>query len=141
MAERSNYRTKAHEELIAYLVATPGEHHTAAEIKAHFAEKGEPFGTATIYRHLERLADEGYIRKYYIGTGDSACYSFEKSAEACSSHFHCKCETCGKLIHLDCDELNEMKSHLLKHHGFEWNAGKTVFYGTCERCRKGKEAE
>ena len=31
----------------------------------------------------------------------------------------------------------EIRTHLLKHHGFAWNAGKTVFYGLCDQCRKG----
>lgn len=136
MAERANYRTKAREELLAYLKATPGEHHTAAGIKAYFAEKGKPIGTATIYRRLEQFAEEGLIRKYTIGPGDSACFAYEESSEACSSHFHCKCVQCGKLIHLDCEALKEIRSHLLEHHGFDWNAGETVFYGTCDRCRK-----
>ncbi len=136
MAERSGYRTKARDELLAYLKANPGKHHTAAEIKAFFAEKGEPFGTATIYRHLERFTDEGIIRKYVIGPGCCTCYAFEEPVGTCAGHFHCKCEKCGELIHLDCKELNEIRSHLLDHHGFDWNAGKTVFYGTCDRCRK-----
>lgn len=136
MGERSKYCTRAHEELLSYLKATPGEHHTAAEIKAYFAEQGEPFGTATIYRHLERFVDEGLVRKYVIGPSESACYSFEEPSVACSAHFHCKCEKCGKLIHLDCNDLNEIKTHLLEHHGFSWNAGKTVFYGICEQCRE-----
>ena len=139
MAERSGYRTKAHAELLSYLKATPGVHHTAAEVRKHFAQEGNPFSTATVYRQLERFVDEGIIRKYVIGAGDSACYTYEEARGECSSHFHCKCEQCGRLIHLDCDELNEMKEHLLRHHGFAWNAGKTVFYGICEACRQETE--
>ena len=135
MAAKTGYRTKAQEELLAYLRATPGIHHTAAELKEHFADEGSPIGTATIYRQLERFVDEGHVQKYVIGTGDSACYAFVGEAPTASPHFHCKCERCGSLIHLDCDELRDMQTHLLEHHGFAWNAGKTVFYGLCERCR------
>ena len=136
VAGKTGYRTKAQAELLAYLQATPGVHHTANELKEHFAAEGTPIGTATIYRRLEQFVDEGKIRKYVIGTGDSACYTYEEETSHCAEHFHCKCERCDRLIHLDCDELNEIRTHLLAHHGFAWNAGKTVFYGICEQCRK-----
>ena len=133
---RTGYKTRAQEELFAYFRETPGVHHTANELKAYFAHKGTPIGTATIYRQLERFVEEGRIHKYFMGTGESACYALEETAEACSSHFHCKCELCGSLIHLECEEMKEMQEHLLDHHGFAWNPGKTVFYGLCDQCRK-----
>ena len=37
---------------------------------------------------------------------------------------------------MDCEELAAIREHLLAHHGFQWNAGKTVFYGICEKCRQ-----
>ena len=134
VAGKTGYRTKAQAELLAYLQATPGVHHTATELKEHFAAEGTPIGTATIYRRLERFVDEGKIRKYVIGTGDSACYTYEEETSCCAEHFHCKCEKCGKLIHLDCDELNEMQSHLKAEHRFALDPVRTVFYGLCEQC-------
>ena len=49
--------------------------------------------------------------------------------------FHCKCEKCGKLIHLHCEELQEIQSHLLGEHGFQLDPRRTVLYGLCEGCR------
>ena len=135
MAKRSSYRTRAQEKLLDYLKTTPGQHHTAAEIKEHFSFEEKPIGMATIYRQLERFVDEGMIRKYILGPGDSACYAYTEDQQ-CASHFHCKCEACGRLIHLDCEELREIQAHLLEHHGFSWDAGKTVFYGICDQCRE-----
>ncbi len=136
MAASTGYRTEAQEKLLAYLQATPGVHHTAAELKEHFEQEGTPIGTATIYRQLERFVNEGRILKYHLGAGESACYAFTDPAAPYSSRFHCKCERCGRLVHLDCEELREIQAHLLEHHGFAWNAGKTVFYGLCDQCRK-----
>lgn len=134
MAERTHYRTQARKELLNLLKKTPGRHFTAAEIKACFAAENKPIGTATIYRQLERFVEEGSIRKYVLGPGECACYAYTEDRE-CASHFHCVCETCGKLIHLDCDELRDIQAHLSEHHGFTWDSGKTVFYGICEQCR------
>ncbi len=135
MGNKTTYRTRAQEELLTYLKTAPGQHHTAAEIREHFAGQERPIGTATIYRQLERFVQEGSVRKYVIGPGECACYAYAEDQQ-CASHFHCRCDVCGRLIHLDCDELREIQTHLLEHHGFAWNAGKTVFYGICDQCRK-----
>ncbi len=135
MASRTTYRTRAQEELLTFLKTRPGRHHTAAEIKEHFAEQEKPIGTATIYRQLERFVEEGCVCKYLVGPGECACYAYVEEQQ-CASHFHCRCDVCGKLIHLDCDELREIQGHLLSRHGFAWDAGKTVFYGVCDQCRK-----
>ncbi len=134
MAERTAYRTRAREELLNYLKTEPGRHFTAQEIRDHFAAENMPIGTATIYRRLERFVEEGVVRKYVLGPGERVCYAFTEDRQ-CDSHFHCKCVVCGKLIHMDCDELREIQAHLLSSHGFCWDAAKTVFYGTCEQCR------
>ncbi len=135
MTGKTTYRTRAQEELLNLLKTTPGQHHTVMEIRDHFAGENHPIGTATIYRQLERFVSEGSVHKYVMGPGECACYAYEEDHH-CESHFHCKCDVCGRLIHLDCDELREMQNHLLEHHGFTWNTGKTVFYGICDQCRK-----
>jgi ABC-type Zn uptake system ZnuABC Zn-binding protein ZnuA len=50
--------------------------------------------------------------------------------------YHCKCEKCGKLIHLQCDEVENLRKHMMEHHSFEMNPVRTVFYGICSDCRK-----
>ena len=133
---KTTYRTKQQDELLSYLREHPGVHHTAAQIKEYFAQRQRNIGTATIYRQLERFVEDGTVRKYLLETGDSACYEYAgEKTPACSSHFHCKCEKCGRLIHLDCDELQEIRHHLQEHHGFAWDSGRTVFYGVCDRCQ------
>lgn len=50
--------------------------------------------------------------------------------------YHCKCEKCGKLIHLQCNEVESLKQHMMEHHGFEMDSLRTVFYGICSECKK-----
>ncbi len=141
MGSRSTYRTRQQDELISYLRSNPGKHHTAAQIRDHFSQNDRAIGTTTIYRQLERFVEDGTVRKYMLETGDSACYEYVEQGCKCCSHFHCKCEKCGKLIHLECDELKEIREHLLVHHGFQWDSGRTVFYGICEECSNSEETE
>lgn len=133
---RETYRTRQQEELRRILEQMPGKHYTAAQLRELLAKEGRSIGLATIYRQLERLMNEGSVRKYLLETGDSACYEYVGEHAECAEHFHCKCEQCGRLIHMDCDELTAIRQHMLEHHGFTWNTGKTVFYGICDQCRE-----
>ena len=42
------YRTRQQDELLEYLKQTPGVHHTAAQIRDHFAGREQAIGSATI---------------------------------------------------------------------------------------------
>ena len=63
------YRTRQQDELLEYLKETPGMHHTAAQIRDHFAGREQSIGTATIYRRLERFVADGTVRKYLLDAG------------------------------------------------------------------------
>ncbi len=133
---RPKYKTKQRSILLEYLETVPGIHFTAGDVCSYFKEHGDPIGQATIYRQLESLVDEGIINKYIIDANSPACFEYVGSdahaeAEAC---FHCKCEKCGRLIHLHCDELKSIQAHLYDKHHFRLNPMRTVFYGLCEKC-------
>lgn len=122
--------------MLEYMSSLGGAHVTANQIMRHFEDDGVLVGMSTIYRHLEKLAADGKIRKYAITGGASACYQYISDAAKCGGHFHLLCEDCGVLIHLDCELLDEIESHLLSSHDFQLDMLKTVFYGKCEKCRK-----
>jgi Fur family ferric uptake transcriptional regulator len=131
----ANYRTRQGEEVLDYIRSLGGRHVTVSGVVRHFADGDEHIGQTTIYRHLERLAAEGTIRKYALGDGKSACYQYVDDRAACREHFHLVCERCGALIHVDCELLEQIRAHLLLEHKFRLDMLKTVFYGTCDACR------
>ena len=131
------YQTKQREILLDYLETIPGEHFTAGDICEYFKSRGTCIGQSTIYRQLEELVDEGLVNKFFLTPADPACFEYigknvHHDGETC---FHCECEKCGKLIHLHCDELVEIQTHLLQEHSFMLNPIRPVFYGLCESCR------
>ncbi len=139
MNSRSKYKTKQREILIRYLESVRGVHITAGDVADHFREQGSAIGQSTIYRQLESLVDEGVLNKYIIDGNSPACFEFigtdcHTEKETC---FHCKCEKCGKLIHLHCDELEEIQEHLYAEHRFRLDPLRTVFYGLCDECMQG----
>ncbi|MCR4742017.1 MAG: transcriptional repressor [Treponema sp.] len=136
------YKTKQQELLFTYLRQMQGKHFTAEDVRLHFEEKKISIGIATIYRQLEKLVADGKIQKYFIDDHSAAC--FEYAGEDCTEkeqHFHLKCELCGRLIHLECNELKELGGHLKTEHGFVINPLRTVFYGVCTDCLKKQEEE
>lgn len=135
--KKAPYKTKQMTELISYMKSVKGKHVTVNDICGHFKSKGIAVGTTTIYRHLDRMVEEGTAAKYIVDGTSSACFEYlgnhEKEASPC---YHCKCEKCGRLIHLHCEEIESFKRHMKEHHNFVIDAQRTVFYGVCEECAK-----
>ena len=133
------YKTKQREYILAFLQNSAGRHITVAELVRHLQDNETPVGTATVYRTLEQLVEEGIVRKYVLDGKSSACYQFlSGEPHACTEHFHLKCTQCGQLFHVSCDYLNQLGEHLLEHHGFVIDHTKTVLYGLCAACSKKK---
>ena len=131
------YKTRQKEELLAYLKTVPGRHVTAADVCAHFTAEGRPIGTTTVYRQLERMVQEGLVNKYFLDETTGACFEYIDAGSSCHHPvcYHCKCERCGRLFHLECGELSHLTEHLASEHGFQVDPFRTVFYGVCEACR------
>ncbi len=138
---KTKYITKQMLELKAYMQSVEGEHVTVNDISRHFEDKGISVGITTIYRNLEKLVEQGMVAKYTIDGTTGACFEYVGGDEDIKKHidnnscYHCKCEKCGKLIHLQCDEVEKLKKHMLEHHDFVLNPVRTVFYGICEECK------
>ena len=136
MNQRLKYKTKQQNLLVEYLKSVSGKHVTAYDVCNYAKEAGLSISKATIYRQLESLVGEGVLNKYIIDAGSPACFEYvgadaHADAEVC---FHCKCEVCGRLIHLHCEELEGIAEHLFSEHRFRLNPMRTVFYGLCEQC-------
>ncbi len=131
------YNTRQKEILIKFLRENSSEHITVQKICNFMNNAGTPVGTATIYRQLDRLVKQGIVKKYLIDERSGACYQYTGDMEKCCEHYHLKCVSCGKLIHLDCEFLHNINNHILEHHGFIVDNSKTVFYGRCSECLKG----
>lgn len=139
MQTKGSYKTRQGDELRMFLEQTPGQHITAGDVCEYFRRTGKSIGMATVYRQLERLVDEGVVAKYNIDASSPACFEYlgdHSGEEVC---YHCKCQICGKLIHMHCGELPQLQKHVLAHHGFAIDPVRTIFYGVCEECRGEKE--
>lgn len=142
MTTKPGYNTRQKEEILTYLQTIPGKHFTVNDVCAYFYGCGRTIGQTTVYRQLERMVDEGTVSKYIIDGNSPACFEYIGQGSHCDDIcFHAKCEKCGRLIHLHCEELSEIQEHLRAEHGFVMNPMRTVFYGICGDCRKLKVRE
>lgn len=133
------YQTRRHAEIVQCLQDAADRHLTAAQVTQYLHDAGSTVGAATVYRHLERLAADGTVRKFVTGQGAPACYQYADK-RLCDNHYHMRCVCCGKLIHLDCNAMREIADHIREHHRFELDLTRTVLYGRCAQC-SGQTAE
>lgn len=135
MSEKPQYHTRQYDLILSYLKTIPGKHVTVQDICEHFSGE-DHIGQTTVYRQMERLVASGLVQKYVLDTA-SACFEYvgPDSHNHDENCFHCKCKKCGKLIHLECEEIAQLESHILKAHNFTIDTTRTVFYGLCESCR------
>ena len=126
------YKTKQKESIYNYIKENRGGSFTVDELSDMLDKSGIKVGKTTVYRFLEALADKGEVKK--LKTDDKKSVSYEILSDGCDDHYHLKCIDCGKLIHADCDILNELAKHFFDVHNFTVDNKKTVIYGKCEKC-------
>ena len=137
MGDSMAYHTKQTDRVLQCL-RDAGGHMTAQDLIRALADAGRPVGSATVYRRLEHLVDEGLVRRFVVDEKTGACYQYAGEGGDCARHSHLKCVKCGTLIHLDCDFILELDSHIQREHGFRVDNARTVLYGDCAACAAGE---
>ena len=128
------YKTKQRDLILNYLIQNQDKHVTADNIIEYLKENNTPVGKSTVYRYLDALIEQNAIRKYHMEDGTSACYQLASQNPSCIEHYHFKCNKCGDLLHVSCDTIKSISSHIYEEHDFVLDSSKTVFYGRCGKC-------
>ena len=129
------YITKQKQLLEEFLKENESKDFSATQILSYLEKRGIVISRATIYRNLNKLEKEGVIRKYPLKKGKEAAFQFNGKDNACESHFHLKCLSCGMLYHLECGETEKLAEHIYNEHKFTISKGETVIYGFCNNCQ------
>jgi len=82
------------------------------------------------------MVESGLVQKI-VTDGEATCYQYIGD-EHCMrhAHFHLKCLSCGKLIHMECKLVQELAEHIHEEHNFDMQPLRTTFYGTCDACSR-----
>ncbi|MBR3641365.1 MAG: transcriptional repressor [Oscillibacter sp.] len=132
------YRTRQQQAVLDCFARRPDAARTAAEVAQELHESGQNVGLATIYRQLEKLEHAGEVHK--VVTPEGAFYRYCPHAKGHADCLLVRCEKCGRIEHVDCEELAKFAGHMAEHHRFRLDLRRTVLAGTCERCL-GEEAK
>lgn len=105
-------------------------------IKDIYESIKDEVGLTTIYRLVDKLVEENKLNKT-IGSDNNTYYQYLEECNH-SNHFYLKCDNCGNLVHVDCDCIEELTSHITKKHKFTPNKEHIIINGLCNKCIGGK---
>ena len=126
--KKNEYQTKQKKELVELI----RHYHTEFSIKEIY-EKTDGVGLTTIYRFIEKLEKEGKVKKIILD--GEVFYQYLEDCH-CKNHFYLKCSNCGEMIHVDCDCIEDLSSHIEKNHQFQIFRDQLIIPGTCKKCSK-----
>jgi Fur family ferric uptake transcriptional regulator len=127
--ERNNvYNTKQKEKIFNIIKDT----HEEFTPKDLYMKLNKEIGLTTIYRYLDRLVNDDLIIKN-VHSDNSIYYQY---IEKCSheNHFFLKCKTCGTMIHIDCDCIDDLSKHIKNEHKFKLDKEHIIIDGYCNKC-------
>lgn len=132
MAEKSQYQTRQRLELVEYM-----RNHCDGWLCSRdiIDEPSLDIGEATVYRILNRLAEEGIIEKKSSENGRGALYRYCGTAD-CHGHIHLRCLVCDHTICLHSHELQQAEQVIGSELGFSVDESRSTLYGICSGCKK-----
>lgn len=130
----STYNTKQKKLVEDVLLENKNSQLSCDEITYILMNKGTPVGKTTVYRQLEKLCNDGRIKKLNPHNGKSFLYQLIDENMECDTHMHLRCTKCGKYVHLGCDFMMQVSTHISEHHGFTVDNSKTEILGICQSC-------
>ncbi len=108
------------------------EGHSNVDEIYHLVKKKNPkIGYATVHRTLSLLNKLGIIEATKIGN-QKIIYEHKY---AHNHHDHLVCTKCGKIIEVECKELEALQNQLAKKNNFKILDHKLIIYGLCKKCR------
>ncbi len=129
MAE-TKYKTKQRDEILRFF-----EENREGCFSVRDVISSVSAGEATVFRTVSSLTEQGKLKRYTVAEGRGECAYYQYNAcPSDDSHIHLMCEDCGRIIHMDCNFMNEIISHFKLDHSFLIDSARTVIYGKCESC-------
>ncbi|MBQ7611882.1 MAG: transcriptional repressor [Spirochaetaceae bacterium] len=120
--------------ILAYLSEQVSFPVSAQCIYEHLRKQGSKVNLTTVYRQLEKLTVSGKVLPFLAEDGSTKVYQLNTGE--CDSHLHLRCAVCGKLDHLDCNEVTAFLEHIQKNHHVRVNCNSSILFGVCDDCAR-----
>ena len=114
---------------VLQVMARSGRFRTAQEVYSDLREDGTNVGLTTVYRHLQRLADEGALHSLQLADRQTA---YRLCSDA--PHHHLVCTQCGSAFEITGGTVDEWASHEAADRGFADVRPAIDVFGTCPTC-------
>ncbi len=121
--------TKQREAILRVLRNTRN-HPTADQIYDAVRQAIPNISKGTVYRNLQVLQEDGAVTEFNL---DGTLSRYEVKQK---SHYHFKCERCGRVFDLDEPVDCEIDERVGKKTGFKVLHHQTEFRGLCRDCQK-----
>lgn len=121
--------------IIEILLKNDSEHLSSEEIYDLVRIDCPEIGLATVYRTMQLLDEIGAISKLNL---DDGCirYELNLNEEDAHHHHHLICKSCGKIIEVKEDLLDNIEDEIQNLYKFNILNHDVKFYGTCDNCTK-----
>ncbi len=124
------YHTKNYVRLTNYLKAHINQKYTVNELSEAL---NNDVPIASLYRILKELEENQLVFKCEVGEDKAAYYQyFDRTI--CHHHLHLMCIKCGRIIHLNEQENNDIQSLINSKYCFNISLDKNVLHGICKEC-------
>lgn len=134
---RSNgYNTERKQMILEYLKSCDDKTVTVDEIFQYLISNDKAVNITTIYRYLDRLVAENKVMVFASDDRKKSSYKYIGEDFECNEHLHLQCTDCGKVIHFNCEFMNEIVKHISKQHDFDLKCSNSILYGKCKDCQK-----
>ena len=111
MARSDGYNTKTRQLILDYLINNRQHAVSASNILAHLEEPGRrpptPPRSTAIWINWP---GEQRVMKYVADKGEKAVFQYVDEGRHCREHLHLKCVRCGRIYHLDCHFMDEVRA-------------------------------
>lgn len=125
------YRMTPQRLAILHVLHHSGKHLSPAEVFEKAKEELQAITETTVYRTLEFLAQNGWARPAYMGSGHLV-YEIAQHP-----HHHLKCRNCGDEIEVEHTFLEKLYRDLETASGYRLTDSHVTFFGLCQDCQKG----
>ena len=128
-----SYNTNQKKLIVDFLKNNAEKQYTIEELAENITSKDAKIGKSTIYRLINKMVEEGSVRRTVKGNSRQFLYQYA-DIEECRFHLHMKCRECGKLFHMDDEKSKKLMDMLHDGNGFDLDMRETLLMGTCEKC-------
>ena len=129
MSKRKSYNTKQ-KNIILEEIQNQKKEFTVKDI---YSKLENQVGLTTIYRLIDKLVEDGKLSKNI--DNNIPYYQYLEECEE-KNHFYLKCNKCKNMIHIDCDCIENLSTHIKKNHQFQLDKEHIIINGYCNKCKK-----